>query len=78
MNSPFMVTHAQTIAQRVRSETAGTTQAAIERLYELLFSRHPTDDDLRLGATFLEEPSGEGWAQYTQVLLASNELLYLD
>ena len=50
--------------------------------YRLLFGREPDDAELALAADFLLRPSSAAgmsrWEQYAQVLLISNELLYVD
>jgi hypothetical protein len=46
--------------------------------YRLLFGRTPTRAEEKLGLDFLEEAGVGAWAQYAQVLLASNEFLYVD
>jgi len=56
----------------------------IRHLYLLLFSRPPTESELRLGAGFLtagnaaQAPTPDTWRQYAQVLLGSNEFLFVD
>lgn len=44
-----------------------------------IFGRQPTTDELRLSAEFLQqaEPASR-WRQFAHVLLASNELQYVD
>jgi hypothetical protein len=53
----------------------------VTRAYDLLFSRPPTAEEARLASDFLRRPATGGltrWEQYAQLLLASNEMLYVD
>jgi hypothetical protein len=84
LNSPFMVDVAAALTERLWSEVpAGTDQAdrrRVERAYHLLYGRPPTTDELRLGLEYLhgcDDPKA-GWQRYAQVLLAANEMLYVD
>jgi uncharacterized membrane protein YgcG len=52
--------------------------AGIERAYSILFGRAPTARELELGLAFLGEGGAARWEEYAQVLLASNELLFVD
>jgi hypothetical protein len=80
LNSPFMMQRADDFAERLRNE-APDDASRIERAYELLFGRAPTEKEMRLATKFLDVPDAERelrWSQYAQVLFASSELLYLD
>jgi hypothetical protein len=80
LNSPFMMQRADDFAERLRNE-APDDASRIERAYELLFGRAPSEDESHLAKKFLDVPDAEcelRWSQYAQVLLASNELLFLD
>jgi len=91
LNSPFMVEQARRLAERLQNESLDDAQR-IERAYRLLYSRSPTEEESRLGMTFLgndgtpRSPPGESrvsatverWQQYAHVLLAANELMYVD
>ncbi len=82
LNSAFMVSQAQAFAKRV--ETMGTTdEARVTAAYRVAYGRVPEKAELDLALRFLKLPlSAEDkltrWQQYAQVLLASNELLYVD
>jgi hypothetical protein len=84
LNSPFMVSLAAHLAERLRMEVAADDEAAderrIDRAYRLLYTRPATEKEVRLGLAFLrggdDRPSR--WQQYAQVLLAANETLFLD
>ena len=79
MNSPFITKQARNIAKRVERYDA---HDAIESLYLRLFAREPTEREIVKGVAFVERmaPSAgeqQAWIAYCQVLLASNEYLYL-
>jgi hypothetical protein len=84
LNSPFMAEQAKAVADRLQSESLDDSQR-IELAYRLLYSRPPTEEELRLGIAFVGADSAPdatasvaSWPQYAHVLLAANELLYVD
>ena len=84
LNSPFMLRQAAALAGRLAREIpAGSPQAnrrRVERAYQLLYGRRGTETEVRLGLTYLEQETAtpESWKQYAQVLLAANEMMFLD
>ena len=82
LNSAFMIAQARAFAKRV--EALGATDAErVTAAYRLAFGRTPAKGELDLALRFLKLPPQPGdtltrWQQYAQVLLASNELLYVD
>jgi hypothetical protein len=82
LNSDFMATQAKAFAARV--EKLGKTDAErVTAAYRLAFGRAPDARELALAETFLQLPPKSDdkltrWQQYAQVLLASNELMYVD
>ncbi len=81
LNSPFMVRHAAAFAERVLATETGVDEARIREAYRLAFGRAVSGEELELGVQFLEQASGqpaERWRQFTQVLLASNEMMFFD
>jgi hypothetical protein len=81
LNSPFMLRQSEVLAGRLTADAQETNRARIERAYELLYGRAPTRTELRLGLDFLSRPENPAlarWTQYAQILLASNEMMYLD
>lgn len=73
MNSSFMAKRAQAFAERLRSE-APDDGARITQAYRLLFNRTPAPAETRAATAFLQSAPLE---QYAQVLLSSNEFLFL-
>ena len=81
LNSPFMLNRARSLAYRIAAESEPTEKARVHFAYRLLFGREPARAELKLALDFLHGPdAGEmtRWEQYAQMLLASNEMLYVD
>jgi hypothetical protein len=83
LNSEFIGRQAVAMAARVRDEHPGNLPAQVRRAYALLFGRGPSERELTLAEWFLapagtDEPAFDRWQQYVEVLLASNELMFLD
>ena len=62
---------------------APASRGCIRAAYRLCFQRDPDARELRLGLAFLAMPTRPDdkltrWQQYAQVLLASNEMMYVD
>ena len=80
LNSPFMITQAKALAARVAAE-ATDDEGRVRLAHRMLFAREPSEGEVSLAKEFLhsgEESSLTPWDQYAQVLLASNEALYVD
>jgi hypothetical protein len=78
LNSPFMVAQAAALAERLEREVDSDDRARIERAYLLLYGRPATEEEVRLGLDYLATHRSDRWQQYAHVLLAANEMLYLD
>jgi hypothetical protein len=81
LNSPFMLEQARALAARLNAGAEATTAERVRRAYLLLYGRLPAAEEGRLALAYLANPEGDGmprWERYAQVLLAANELLYLD
>jgi cytochrome c553 len=87
MNNPFVYKQAGILAERVHAEP--TDKDRVVKLYEYVFQRKPSDDELALGLKFLsttpDKPgysvAGEpdtAWRQYARIMLSSNEFQFLD
>jgi len=79
LNSPFMVEQAQALAKRLMDHTADN-EGRMRRAYELCYARPPSEAELEIARQFFgEEPDSlDRWTQYAQVLLAANELYFID
>jgi hypothetical protein len=72
MNSPFMLEASRGLASRVGE---AEPPVRVERLFELALGRAPQADELEQSREFLTHGSLE---QLAQVLLMSNELMFID
>jgi hypothetical protein len=77
LNSPFMQGQSRALAKRLAAER---TEAAgrVDRAYRLALGRPPSAAELALAEQFLAGAGEPRWAEYLQVLLGSNEFLFLD
>jgi hypothetical protein len=81
LNSPFVMAQAATFAQQFPCDAGGHNEARIVEAYERLFGRPPSLEELRLAVNYLRKPGADAasrWDAYTQMLLVSNEMLFLD
>ena len=81
LNSPFMQKRAAVLATRLAAASPGDEEARVTFAYRLLFSREPDNQERALARNFLSGGSNQKmsrWEQYAQILLASNEMLYVD
>jgi len=81
LNSEFTNELAGSITERLLSDTSlDSNDARIRHAYVLMFARPPTPTEFEIGRDFIHSHENQqvGWQRYAQVLLASNEFLYLD
>ncbi len=71
MNSSFMRRAAESIAAQLEKQPGNRTTG----LYRVILGRDPDDDELRFGQEFVSDAA---WAEYAQVLLMTNELMFVD
>lgn len=72
MNSPLMIEQSNELGKKVR--TAQPAEGVL-RLYRILLGREPLAEELDLGVGYLRTTND--WSKYVQVLLSSNEFLYI-
>ena len=75
MNSAFMTNAARAFTSRVSGIDSANTIDRIRSMNRIAFSRSATEDEISLGIEFL---SSNSMQQYAQVLLMSNELMFVD
>ncbi len=79
LNSPFVVGQAKALAKRA---TGKSDEDRIRNLYHLALGRNPTAEELALGLEFIRDAESKKdfgpWEQYAQVLLMSNEFMFVD
>ena len=85
LNSPFMAARAKALSKRIHEDVAESESARVDYIYQLLFARHPKENELKLALSFLDDTQAGAdgdkltrWEQYALVLLASNEFLFVD
>jgi hypothetical protein len=82
LNSEFMIAQARAFAARVE-KLGSTDEQRIAAAYRVAFARAPERAEVELAVRFLKLPVRSDdkltrWQQYAQVLLASNEMMYVD
>ena len=88
MNAPFVVEQAKALASRPDVAAAATTDERIAALYRVVLARSPAPSEVAAAVRFLApaDPTLAGpghsqlsrWEQLAQVLLMTNELLFVD
>ena len=83
LNSEFMQSQAEALEARLLQAVPGEgAEVAVQRIdwaWRNLFGRPATADEQRLSEDFLRQVDAAGrWRQFAHVLLASNELQYVD
>ena len=78
LNNPLVRKTSTALADRVLEEKGGELDAALERAYELTFSRKPTAQELEAAHVVLSSSSNhrEGLRLFVQAMLGSNDFLY--
>jgi mono/diheme cytochrome c family protein len=83
LNSEFMDRQARALAAKLMAGS-GDDAEKIRRAFPLLYARPATETEVTMAVEFLskgnDEPKGplSKWEQYAQVLLGSNEFLFVD
>jgi hypothetical protein len=83
MNSPFVIEQARKLVQREEIARAKTEQDKIDSLYQLVWQRPAESAEVRQAEQFLALQSADKASlspieKYAQVLLLSNELMFVD
>jgi hypothetical protein len=79
LNHPFAREQAKALAKRLLAEPAGDNAERIGRAYRLAYGRPPTAAEVRVGRELLRgSPDEAAWAAYCEVLLCTNELMFVD
>jgi len=87
LNSDFVLERSKSFAARLEGET-GDESARLRHAYVTAWGREPTEDHLQLARKFLDtqaaeyqadpNPRSRAWIDFCQMLLASNEFLYVE
>jgi len=90
MNSPFALDQARQVMRRPDVAEAPDAEARVKRLYAVILQRSPVPDELDWASQFLARTEVStpgntggggmlsGWERYAQVLLMSNEAVFVD
>jgi hypothetical protein len=84
LNGPILQQQASALVSRLEREAPGGDEPKVQRAYRLLFGRPATEAQVKRALAFLTEGATDQaerasrWQQYAQVLLGSNELLFVD
>jgi hypothetical protein len=82
MNSPFIIAQAKNLVERPAFKSAPTDQQRLHLLYQLSFQRDPSSEEIKWAREFLLAPAAasrlNAWQKYAQVILMSNELVFVD
>jgi len=86
LNAPLVIEQARAVAARPEIVHAANDEARIDALYRTVLARRATAEERSAAAAFLkgaEQPSGGGdklspWEQLSQVLLMTNEFVFVD
>jgi hypothetical protein len=89
MNSPFVRQQAEKLAIRIRTSDEEPLPAAVDRAYQIAFSRNPTDPERARMLEFIElqrvaaggdpkEGLRKALVEFCHVLLCLNEFVYVD
>jgi hypothetical protein len=74
LNSDFVIKQAEAFATRLAPEPG--EPARIRKAYQILFGREPLPQEVQMGEEFLRSKPG-AWPEFAQVLLSSNEFLFV-
>ncbi|MCA9220909.1 MAG: DUF1549 domain-containing protein [Planctomycetales bacterium] len=86
MNSPFVMEQARSLIARPELARYEATDERVDALYRLLFGREASAQELEIGRQFIEATSADNnadaklnaWEQYAQLLMLSNEFVFVD
>ncbi|HVV73175.1 MAG TPA: DUF1553 domain-containing protein [Verrucomicrobiae bacterium] len=82
MNSPFVIEQARHLAARPEIRCGGVPSLQIQALYRVVLQRQPRPEEVELGKKFLTSQAGNPkfspLEKYAQVLLLSNEVMFVD
>jgi len=88
LNSPFLTAQATALAERLWREAPEPPADRVQRAYRLLFARPASEAEVTIALEYLQGSEvlsatdatavPAAWRRYTQALLGSNELLFVD
>ena len=86
MNNPFVLQQSEAVAARQEVAESGERERRISLLYEIVYARKPSSDEIKLGLEFFKRDSrgkepplhSSLWKQYAQALIMANEFTFID
>ncbi len=83
MNSPFVIQQARGLAQQPEVKNAGSRAEQIHALYRIVFQRTAARAEIKIGEKFMDAQPHRGVSfspleKYAQILLLSNEVMFVD
>jgi mono/diheme cytochrome c family protein len=83
MNGPFVMEQVRRLIHRPEVESQNQPEARIQALHHLVFSRPAEPEEVSLGMRFIEAQASQSgsmtpWEKYAQVLLMTNEFVFVD
>jgi hypothetical protein len=82
MNHPFVIQMVKAVLKRKEVQAQSSTALRLEILYDILFQRKPSDVERVAAVEFLKDESTGAqltvWEQWVQVMLLSNEFMFVD
>jgi len=84
LNSPFVMEQARALIARPEVTAAASPEAKVAAIHRVLFARSPTAQEVLAGQEFIRDASSAAgsklgaWEQYAQVLLLTNEMIFVD
>ena len=80
LNSSFMIERSKAFVARLHKLSESDAER-IQKAYEILFTRNPEPEELAIGLQFVNSESDgnelSSWDRYAQVLLSSNEFMFV-
>jgi hypothetical protein len=84
LNSPFVIETAKALAARVQKEATGDAER-VQRAFALAYGRPANAEESQIFVAFLQETDAEPaanrltrWERVAQILIGSNEFMYVD
>ena len=83
LNSPFVIEQAKALAGRSEVSSISNPTDRVKAMYQIVLQRLPEADEISASVEFVSQPKDDStklsvWEQLAQVLLSSNELMYVD
>ena len=83
LNSPFVIEQAKALAGRSELSSITNPTDRVKAMYQIVLQRLPEADEISASVEFVSQSKDDStklsvWEQLAQVLLSSNELMYVD